>query len=79
MEILLGILALFVLYLLLKLLKVSIPVITKIVWNGVIGLVALLIFNFIGGLIGLNIEITVLNALVAGLLGIPGIILLLIF
>lgn len=78
MDILSGILAIVLLYIVLKLLKVSIPLLSKLVINGVIGLITLVIFNVIGGLIGLSIEITVVNAIIAGIFGIPGIIVILI-
>ncbi len=50
----------------------------KLIINGVLGGITLLIFNFIGGYFGLNIIINPLNAIIVGLLGVPGVILLLI-
>ncbi|WP_297378278.1 pro-sigmaK processing inhibitor BofA family protein [uncultured Helcococcus sp.] len=78
MSIVLGIIALLFLYIVLKILRVSMSVIIKLLWNGVIGLVLLVIFNALGSIFGLNIEVNALNAIVAGLLGVPGIVLLLI-
>lgn len=78
MSIILGIIAILFLYIVLKIFRVSLPVIMKLLWNGAIGLVLLFIFNVLGSMFGLNIEINVLNAIVAGLLGVPGIVLLLI-
>lgn len=75
--IVIGIVAIVALYLILKLLRVSAGMIMKFVWNGVIGLVLLFIFNSIGSIIGLSLEVNVINALIAGVFGIPGIILLL--
>lgn len=69
---------LFLLYLIGMLLVIPIKVIIKLIVNGVIGGILLVIFNFIGGLIGLNLIINPLSAIIAGLLGVPGIILLLI-
>lgn len=57
--------------------KGSAKILGKLVTNGIIGLVSLFIFNLFGGIIGLNIEITAFNAIIAGFLGIPGIIILL--
>lgn len=67
----------FVLFLVCKLLKVSAKIIIKLVWNGICGMVVLFIFNLIGGIFGLTIELTALNAVITGILGIPGVILLL--
>jgi inhibitor of the pro-sigma K processing machinery len=71
----LGILILLVL---LKILAVPMRIAIKLIWNGIIGAVTLLIFNWIGGYFGLAIEIEPINALIVGIFGVPGIILLLI-
>jgi inhibitor of the pro-sigma K processing machinery len=44
----------------------------------VIGGLALWLLNIFGGAIGINIGINVVTALVAGILGVPGVILLII-
>lgn len=49
----------------------------KLLLNAILGFVMLFVFNFLGGFIGLNITVGWLSAIVAGVLGIPGIILLL--
>lgn len=69
---------LFLLYVIGMLLVIPIKVIIKLIVNGVIGGILLVIFNLVGGLIGLNLIINPLSAIIAGLLGVPGIILLLI-
>ena len=63
------------LYLVIKLLKWPI----KILINGIVGIVLLYIANFIGTFIGFVIPINAITALIAGFLGIPGIIFLIIF
>lgn len=60
-----------------KILTGSIKILGKLAINGIIGVVSLFIFNLIGGLIGLNLEITAINAIISGIFGIPGIIMLL--
>ncbi|QQK08004.1 pro-sigmaK processing inhibitor BofA family protein [Miniphocaeibacter halophilus] len=60
-----------------KLIKTSIKFFGKIIINGIIGVVSLFIFNAIGGIIGLNLAITPINAIISGIFGIPGIIVLL--
>ena len=78
MEILAGILVIFLLFTFMKVLSVPLRIIKWIVVNGVGGLFLLLIFNLLGGIIGLSVKITLLNSIIAGALGIPGVIILLI-
>lgn len=59
------------------LLVLPIKIVVRLVINGIIGAVALFVINIFGGMIGLTIGINPITALVAGFLGIPGIILLL--
>ena len=66
----------FVLWLICKLLSVPLKIIWKLLVNAVIGAVVLLIFNFFGGMVGFAIPISPISALVAGILGIPGVIIL---
>ena len=63
------------LYLIIKLLKWPI----KLLINGIIGIVLLYVANFIGEYLNFYITINPITALIAGFLGIPGVILLLIF
>ena len=44
----------------------------KLVWNGIIGAVALWLVNFVGALFGFGLKITVVKALIAGVFGVPG-------
>lgn len=67
------------LWLVCKLLTVPIKLIWKLVVNAIIGALGLLVLNFIGGLVGLAIPITPVSALVTGVFGVPGVILLLVF
>jgi len=61
-----------------KLLAWPLKILWKLVINAVIGAVALLLINFVGGIFGLSIPITALSALVVGVLGVPGVIILII-
>lgn len=78
-SIFIGIIAVIVLYILLRLISVSAKTILKLVWNSIVGLIFLAIFNAVGNNFGLYLEMNLINSLVAGFLGIPGIILLLLF
>lgn len=60
-----------------KIITGSIKILGKLIINGIIGVVSLFVFNLIGGLIGLNLEINAINAIISGIFGIPGIIMLL--
>lgn len=44
----------------------------KLVWNGIIGAVALWLVNLAGALFGFGLKITVVKALIAGMFGVPG-------
>lgn len=58
------------------LLVLPIKIVVKLVINGIVGAVALFVINIFGGFIGLTVGINPITALIAGFLGIPGIILL---
>ena len=61
-----------------KLLVVPIKIIIKLLLNGIGGGIALFLFNLVGGLFGAYIVINPLNAIIVGILGLPGVILLLV-
>lgn len=69
----------FILYVLGSILLLPIKILFKLIGNAIAGGLLLVIFNIFGGLIGLNIIITPVTAIFVGLLGIPGVILLLLF
>ncbi|WP_435619340.1 pro-sigmaK processing inhibitor BofA family protein [Thermoanaerobacterium thermosulfurigenes] len=56
----------------------SIKILFKFVVNSIIGYIFLLIFNFFGSIFGLTLHLNIVNAFVAGVFGIPGIVVLLI-
>ena len=64
------------LWLLFTILRLPLKLIFKLILNMISGLVLLFIFNFIGGFFDFSLGINTVNALVAGILGIPGVILL---
>lgn len=69
---------LIILYILGWLLIVPLKYLTRLIINGVVGGILLLVVNFFGGYIGLHIGINPVTALIAGLLGVPGVIMLII-
>lgn len=66
----------FVLWLVCKILSVPLKILWKLLVNAVIGAVLLLIVNFFGGFFDFAIPISPVSALVAGIFGIPGVIVL---
>lgn len=71
------IIAIFLLWLVIKIFATPIKWALKLLLNAIIGFVMLFIFNFLGGFIGLSLSVGWVSAIVAGVLGVPGIILLL--
>ena len=71
-------LGLVILYIVGMLLVIPIKILIKLLINGVLGGIILFIFNLIGGIFGLSIAINPLTAIIVGVLGIPGVILILI-
>ncbi len=63
--------------LVLRILSKPIRFLFKLLINTALGFVLLWIINFFGGAIGLALEFSLFNALLIGLLGIPGVLLLL--
>jgi len=72
------VIGLFLLYIVGLLLVWPIKKIVKLIGNGILGGLTLMLFNFAGKFFGLSIAINPLNAIIVGFLGVPGVILLLI-
>ena len=68
--------AILLLFLLGKALALPMRLIGKLILNGVAGGVALFLINRLGAKVGVNIGINPLTALIAGFLGLPGIVML---
>jgi len=60
-----------------KILKTPLKWAFKLLLNAVGGFIALVILNFFGSIVGLSLTINLINCLVAGILGLPGVVLLL--
>lgn len=50
----------------------------KLMFNGILGGVFLILFNVVGGYFDVNIPVNIISALIVGILGLPGLILLVI-
>lgn len=51
--------------------------IIRLIWNGILGGIMLFIINLVGSIWGITLAINPFSAIVAGVLGVPGVILLL--
>lgn len=71
--------AIAVLFLLGKVLSFPLKIIWKLVINGLLGAITLILVNFIGGFFNFYIGINVYTALIAGFFGIPGVLFLIFF
>lgn len=76
-KIIYAIIGILLLWLIIKLFSKPIKWVFKLLLNTLLGFVLLLLFNYLGQFIGLSINVGWLSALITGVLGIPGIILLL--
>ena len=70
-----ALIGLALLFLIIKLLKWPL----KILINGILGIILLYISNIVGSYIGFVLPVNAISALIAGFLGIPGIIFLVLF
>ena len=68
--------AVLVIFLVIKVLAAPIRLLLKMALNAAIGFGMLFLVNFFGEFIGISLEMNVINALIAGFLGAPGVILL---
>ncbi|WP_425059258.1 hypothetical protein SCACP_39380 [Sporomusa carbonis] len=66
-------------YLIGRMFLMPIKLVFKLIYNGLVGGVMLWAVNFVGSYIGFNIGINPITALIAGFLGLPGVILLILF
>ena len=51
----------------------------RLLYNGLVGMVLLWLFNIVGSGFGLELEINVVTALIAGFFGVPGVVFLLLY
>lgn len=75
-SILVYILAVIGVCLIAKLLSAPLKLVFKLLANAIIGAVALIIMNYIGSFFAFHIDLNFITALIAGTLGVPGIIIL---
>ena len=61
-----------------RIIRLPLKWLVKAALHAAVGLVALFILNFIGSWIGVELEMNAFNALVTGLFGVPGVLILLV-
>ena len=71
--------AVLLLLLFIKIIRLPLKWLFKLLRHALVGFVALFVFNFLGSFVGIWLEINAINAVITGLLGVPGVILLLLF
>jgi len=76
--ILVYILAVLGICLIAKIFSAPIKLVMKLLANAIVGGIALIIINWIGGFFSFHIDLNFITALITGALGVPGIIVLLI-
>ncbi len=57
---------------------IPMKIILRLVYNALLGGIIIVIINFVGKLIGFKIALNIVNALIVGMLGVPGLILIII-
>ena len=62
-----------------RIIRLPLKWLAKAALHAAVGFVALFVLNFIGSWIGVELEMNVFNALVTGILGVPGVLFLLVF
>ena len=60
-----------------RIFTLPIKFIAKLLWNTFVGFILLLIFNALGAMIGLTVAVNAATAMTVGILGVPGLVLLL--
>lgn len=70
---------LILLFILGKTLLIPLKIVLKMVVNSMLGAVLLVVLNALGSTIGLIIPLNFINAVTVGILGVPGVVMLLLF
>ena len=73
----LAVVGVLLLVLLFKLFRTTLKWALKLLFNALIGFAALLLLNYVGAPLGISLNLNWFNAIVSGVLGVPGVILLL--
>ena len=72
-----AIIAAALIFLLFVILKFPVKLLFRLIINTIVGFAALFLINIAGGLIGVSVAVNWLNAAIVGVLGLPGVALIL--
>ena len=67
------------LWLFLRILRLPLKLLMKLLLHAAVGFIALFVLNFLGSSVGISLSITPVNCILAGALGVPGVLLMLLF
>ena len=67
------------LYLFVRIIRLPLKWLFKLALHAAVGFISLFVLNLLGSYVGIALEINVVNCVIAGILGVPGVILMLIF
>ena len=73
----LAVVGVLLLVLLFKLFRTTLKWALKLLFNALIGFAALLLLNYVGAPLGISLNLNWFNAVITGILGVPGVIVLL--
>ena len=79
MEYLSFLVALIILYIVLKIIAAPVKIIIKLMINAFVGGVVLFLINLVGAGFGFALNITWLTSLIVGIFGVPGVVLVILF
>ncbi|HZK87473.1 MAG TPA: pro-sigmaK processing inhibitor BofA family protein [Syntrophomonas sp.] len=74
-----GLFLLVIIFIIAQIITKPIKLVWKLVINSIIGLVLLMLTNYIGAYFNFSLPLNILTVLISGFLGIPGILLLICF
>lgn len=70
-----GIIFLFILG---RVLVIPVKLVLRLIYNSLLGAVSIIVLNFLGGMAGFHITFNIITSFLVGILGIPGLMLLII-
>ncbi|MBR6114240.1 MAG: pro-sigmaK processing inhibitor BofA family protein [Oscillospiraceae bacterium] len=76
---LMAVAAVLLLGLFIRIIRLPLKWLIKAALHAAVGFVALFVLNFIGSWVGIELELNLFNALITGVLGVPGVLILLVF
>ena len=76
---LMAVAAVLLLGLFIRIIRLPLKWLIKAALHAAVGFVALFVLNFLGSWIGVELEMNLVNALITGILGVPGVLILLVF